>query len=127
MCLQAGPLLSPATLVIAKEFSLDLAKAGQVTVGWQIFGVAVSVPFWGPIINKIGRRLPFVLGGIFMLIGGCIVASAKTSTALIAGRAIIGIGMGPAECLAGALVGDLFFVVGCFLTGLMLSCSDEFL
>ena len=71
----AGPLLSPATLVIADEFSLSLAKAGQATVGWQIFGVAVSstsgiycyeadlvrgkvsVPLWGPIMNKIGRRV----------------------------------------------------------------------
>ena len=48
-----------------------------------------------------------------MLIGGCIVASAKSDIALIAGRAIIGIGMGPAECLSGALIGDMFFVVSC--------------
>lgn len=52
-----------------------------------------------------------VLGGILMAVGGIVTATAQTHTALVAGRAILGIGMGPSECLAGALVGDLFYVV----------------
>lgn len=46
-----------------------------------------------------------------MAIGGVISAAAKTHTTLLVGRVLVGIGMSPAECLAGILVADLFYVV----------------
>lgn len=50
-----------------------------------------------------------------MAVGGVVTAVAKTHVQLLAGRALVGIGMAPAECLAGVLVADLFYLVSCFL------------
>lgn len=49
-----------------------------------------------------------------MAIGGVVSAAATNHTMLVAGRVLVGIGMSPAECLAGVLVADLFFVVSSF-------------
>jgi MFS family permease len=46
-----------------------------------------------------------------MAIGGVVTAAAQTHVQLLAGRALVGIGMAPAECLAGVLVADLFYLV----------------
>lgn len=46
-----------------------------------------------------------------MAVGGVISAAATSHTMLVAGRVLVGIGMAPAECLAGVLVADLFYVV----------------
>jgi hypothetical protein len=50
-----------------------------------------------------------------MAVGGVVTAAAKTHVQLLAGRALVGIGMAPAECLAGVLVADLFYLVSFFL------------
>lgn len=46
-----------------------------------------------------------------MAVGSFVAAAAKTYTTLVVGRVLIGLGMGPAECLSGAVIGDLFYVV----------------
>lgn len=51
-----------------------------------------------------------------MAIGGVISAAATSHTMLVAGRVLVGIGMAPAECLAGVLVADLFYVVSVYFS-----------
>lgn len=62
-----------------------------------------------------------------MAIGGVISAAATSHTMLVAGRVLVGIGMSPAECLAGVLVADLFFVVRKSSVKHMLASLQSFL
>lgn len=116
---------------------MELLEARSFGLRAQI-SFQISLPLWSPIMMKCGRRVirlsprnltypgilltvhhpqpAFLAGAVLMVIGAVVTACATTQNTLIAGRAILGIGMGPAECLAVALVADLFYVVSSALS-----------
>ena len=67
-----------------------------------------SVPIWGRLSDLYGRRRMY-LGGIAVFLAGSVLAGAATSmTALIAARALQGIGAGAVVPLSMTIVGELY-------------------
>ncbi|WP_421762145.1 multidrug effflux MFS transporter [Devosia sp.] len=80
----------------------------ELTVSGYLLGFAIGQLFWGPLSDRLGRKLPLLLGvGIFVLgAAGCALSS--DATQLIVWRIVQALGASAAVVLARAMVRDLF-------------------
>ncbi|MDP9443042.1 MAG: MFS transporter [Actinomycetota bacterium] len=85
---------------------------GASLLAWVVTGylltTAVSVPLWGKAADLTSRRGLYITATIVFLAASVWVALAPSMPALLAGRAVQGIGTGGLMALTPTLVGDLF-------------------
>lgn len=91
------------------ESSLHVSQAlAQYTVSAYLLGMAISVLFFGPLSDKMGRKF-FILLGLGLNFMGCIVCfRAHSGDSLLTGRLIQGIGAGASMGAIRAVVSDCF-------------------
>jgi SP family galactose:H+ symporter-like MFS transporter len=91
-------VISGALLFIRTEFALSPTMQG-VVAGIALVGAAVGAAFAGSLSDRFGRRLVLVVTGLVFVIGAIIAALAPGTPVLLAGRVIVGVGIGFASML----------------------------
>lgn len=97
----------PGFPAIAKDLNVSIADVGLSLTSYFI-GISVGQLFYGPIIDRFGRKAPLIFGLSLYTVAAIICALAPTVHWLIALRALLALG-GCAGMVAGrAIVRDLF-------------------
>jgi SP family galactose:H+ symporter-like MFS transporter len=91
-------VISGALLFIRTEFDLSPTMQG-VVAGIALVGAALGAAFAGSLSDRFGRRLVLLVTGIVFVVGAVVAAIASTTATLLAGRVIVGIGIGFASML----------------------------
>src|SRR5580704_12598046 len=91
-------VISGALLFIRTEFGLSPTMQG-VVAGIALIGAAVGAAFAGSLSDRFGRRLVLLVTGVVFVVGAVVAAIASTTATLLAGRVIVGIGIGFASML----------------------------
>ncbi len=100
-------LYLPALPGLAAELNSPMVRT-QATLSALIFAFGLSQLLLGPMADRFGRR-PVLLGGLSLMVAASIgSALAADIDALVAWRALQGVGMGAAVVCARAMVRDLY-------------------
>ena len=91
-------VISGALLFIRTEFDLSPTMQG-VVAGIALVGAALGAAFAGSLADRFGRRLVLFYTGVVFVVGAVLAALAPTTSTLLAGRVIVGIGIGFASML----------------------------
>ena len=70
-------------------------------------GQMASLVVVSPLMDRLGRRRPILIGSIIILVGVALQASAQNATMFIIGRVILGFGNNIQECSSLVLVSEL--------------------
>ena len=104
-----GPIMSPATGVIAKQMNVSIAKAA-LPGGYPLMTAALGgfiAQAWAPILGK----RSFYLASTAILFSSTVwSAQVTTFNSLLAARTFQGFGTGAYESIVISSIGDLFFV-----------------
>jgi len=91
-------VISGALLFIRTEFALSPTMQG-VVAGIALAGAAFGAAFAGSLADRFGRRLVLLVTGVVFVVGAVLAALAPTTSILLAGRVIVGVGIGFASML----------------------------
>jgi SP family galactose:H+ symporter-like MFS transporter len=91
-------VISGALLFIRTQFDLTPTMQG-VVAGIALVGAAVGAAFAGSLADRFGRRLVLFYTGVVFVVGAVLAALATTTSTLLAGRVIVGVGIGFASML----------------------------
>jgi len=80
----------------------------ELTLSLFLLGFAISQLFYGPISDRIGRKLPLMIGVMLFIIGSIICSATPTFWGLCAGRVVQGIGAGAGLSLARVMLRDCY-------------------
>ena len=98
-------VIAPLLADIAGDLGVSIERAA-LAVGIYGLAVAITAPFGGALSDRVGRRRAILAGlGVFAL-GGAASAAAPSLAALLAGRALCGLGAGTFLPAAYSWVGD---------------------
>ena len=86
-------VVSGALLLIKEEFSLS-SLWQELFVSTTIGAAAIFALISGPLNENLGRRLVIVIASVVFTIGAAIMAFAYNKWMLLAGRAVVGAGIG---------------------------------
>jgi SP family galactose:H+ symporter-like MFS transporter len=86
-------VISGAVLFITKQFALSTFPT-ELVVAVVLLGAAFGALTGGRLADKLGRRLTLLLTSIIFILGALICAFAGSLSMLIAGRVIVGLGIG---------------------------------
>ena len=78
------------------------------TISGYLIGFSVGQLFWGPIADRLGRRLPVALGLLLFIAGSAGCALSTNAASLIAWRGVQAVGACASVVLARAMVRDLY-------------------
>lgn len=97
----------PALPQIGHDLGADVGTV-QLTLSVFLLGLAVGQAFYGPIVDRWGRRRPLLIGlGVFVVACvGC--AQARTMTSLLGWRLVMALGGAASMVVPRAVVRDLF-------------------
>ncbi|KUJ14242.1 MFS general substrate transporter [Mollisia scopiformis] len=102
-------IMTNALPTIAKDFGISNAGYAWIGSAYMLsFGAAL--PMWANFSNICGRRAVLITTATIFLIGTIVAGLSRSNAALIAGRAVQGIGAGGLSVLANIVVGDVFTV-----------------
>jgi fucose permease len=91
---------------ITTRFGVSKAEAGSLFT-LMSFGILVASLIFGPIVDRIGYRMPLVLATALVAFGLLIIALGDSLLAVSTGIALIGFGGGIVNGAANALVADI--------------------
>jgi SP family galactose:H+ symporter-like MFS transporter len=91
-------VISGALLFIRTEFGLSPALQGLVA-GIALIGAAAGAAVAGGLSDRFGRRMVIMSTGLVFIAGALISALAPSLSVLLAGRVIVGVGIGVASML----------------------------
>ena len=107
----AGPMAIDMYLPALPMIARDLhATQGQAELSMTTFflGLMLGQPFYGPLSDRFGRRLP-LFGGMMLFVAASIACSMATNApVLIAGRFLQGLGSGSAIAISAATIRDRY-------------------
>ena len=97
----------PALPQIARDMAVDVGTV-QLTLSVFLLGIAVGQAFYGPIVDRWGRRLPLLVGLVVFVIAcvGC--GLARSMTALLGWRLVMALGGAASMVVPRAVVRDYF-------------------
>lgn len=86
------------------------ANAGLIalTISGYLIGFSLGQLAWGPVSDRIGRRLPIAIGLVLFIIGSAGCAESHSAGMLIGWRIVQAIGASASVVLARAMVRDLY-------------------
>ena len=103
-----------ATVVATAMPTVIADLSGLELYGWvgsiYMLATTVTIPLWGKLSDLRGRKQVMLIGLSVFLLGSVASGMAPTMTALIAFRAIQGIGAGALQPIAMTIIGDIFTV-----------------
>jgi len=80
----------------------------QLTVTCYMIGIFISQLFMGVLSDRYGRRRTILCGIPIFMLGSILCVISHTSTMLLAGRVLQGLGIGGVGVMAGAVIADAF-------------------
>lgn len=86
----------------------DLGGASALTITGFLIGFAIAQLVWGPISDRIGRRIPLALGALLFLAGSIGCALSTSMEMVIAFRVVQAVGACVGPMLSRAMVRDLY-------------------
>jgi DHA1 family bicyclomycin/chloramphenicol resistance-like MFS transporter len=92
---------------IAKDLGSTMSMV-QITLAVFLLGLAVGQVLWGTLSDRVGRRLPLVLGCVLLAGTAATCAAAHSIHTLIAARFLMGLGASAGVVVSRAVVRDLF-------------------
>ncbi len=103
----SSDIYTPSVPAIAHHFSTSMSNV-QLSMAIYMLGIALSLFFYGPISDGIGRRKPLIVGLFIMLAGTVVCLFATSATMLLIGRFIQGCGAGAGTGLWRSIFRDIF-------------------
>jgi DHA1 family bicyclomycin/chloramphenicol resistance-like MFS transporter len=100
-------LYLPALPTLTAELGADEA-AGQLSLSLCMIGLAVGQLLVGPLTDRVGRRLPLLVGNIVFAVSAGLCALAPSIGVLLALRLVGGLAGGAGIVIARAMVRDLY-------------------
>ncbi len=100
-------LFLPAIPVVKAELGLSEAQA-QLAFGISFFTMGIATLFYGPLADRLGRRLVLLSGLFLFLTGSVVLILADSFGLLLTGRVIQAAGAGCGLTLVRAIVRDAF-------------------
>ncbi len=80
----------------------------QKILTWNFIGLCISGPFYGPISDAYGRRVPLLSALLLFFIGSFLTCMAENYDVLLIGRILQGLGSGGCFTIGTALIFDLY-------------------
>jgi MFS transporter, SP family, galactose:H+ symporter len=99
-------VISGAVLFIAKEFALD-NRLQSFTISVVLIGCICGSAVAGSVADRIGRRPTLFWAGVVFLFGALISALTPNDTILLAGRFVVGIGIGFSSVVAPLYISEV--------------------
>jgi sugar porter (SP) family MFS transporter len=99
-------VISGAILFITKEFDLT-TRLQAFTISVVLLGCMLGAVLAGGIADRIGRRRTLLAAGIVFLVGALISAFTPNEMVLLAGRFIVGIGIGFSSVVAPLYISEV--------------------
>lgn len=90
---------------ISSNLNISPAHASDLTF-YMLYGVAISMLFYGPLSDMFGRRKIILFSLIISALGALTTACAHNQDFLIGGRVLTGIGSGGAPVIARCIISD---------------------
>ncbi len=100
-------IYSPSVPAIAQALHTHLGLV-QWTMAIYMLGVALSLLFYGPLSDSIGRKKPLIIGLSLVLLGNVICLLSRNINTLLIGRFVQGCGAGACAGLWRAIFRDVF-------------------
>ena len=97
----------PSLPAIAAGLKADPAQA-QTTVAAFLAGMAVGQPFYGPWSDRIGRRIPLILGAVIFIAGSAACALATSIEFMLVARFVQALGACAGGVVSRAIIRDRF-------------------
>ena len=86
-------VISGALLFIKKQFGLSVFRQ-ELVVSVVLVGAALAALGGGRLADKFGRRATLLLTAVIFVVGAVLCAAAPSAAMLVAGRIIVGLGIG---------------------------------
>ncbi|HCX85940.1 MAG TPA: Bcr/CflA family drug resistance efflux transporter [Micrococcales bacterium] len=102
----ATDLYLPAFPAMATDLGTD-ATAIQLTLTAFLVGMAAGQLIFGPLSDRLGRRVPLVVGAVVFVLSSLVVAFAPTIGVLVAARLVQGLAGSAGMVLGRAIISDL--------------------
>jgi sugar porter (SP) family MFS transporter len=99
-------VISGAILFISKDFALS-THLQEFTISVVLIGCILGAAVAGTVADLIGRRLTLLVAGIIFLIGALISAFTPNEGILLAGRFVVGIGIGFSSVVAPLYISEV--------------------
>lgn len=90
------------------QMHLDLNGNVELTITGFLIGFAIAQLVWGPISDRVGRRVPLIIGVALFVIGSAMCALSGSISQIIAWRIVQAVGACTGPMIARAMVRDLF-------------------
>lgn len=100
-------VITTALPTIAEQFKITNSGYAWVGSAYLITNAAF-IPCWGRISDVFGRKPTLLVASAYFLAGSIISALAPNAAALIAGRAVQGLGGGGMGALVNVVISDIF-------------------
>ena len=103
----ASDIYAPSLSAISRQLHSPINQA-QWSMAIYMLGVALSLLFYGPLSEGLGRKWTLVTGLCIMLVGSIMAFFAPSIEALILSRLVQGLGAGACQGLVRAIFRDVF-------------------
>ena len=97
----------PALPTLVTDLHTDIGRV-ELTISSFLIGFSLGQLFWGPISDRIGRRLPIAAGLILFIVGSFGCAYSETIGQMLAWRVVQAVGACAGPVLARAMARDLY-------------------
>lgn len=99
-------VISGAILFITKDFALD-ARLEAFTISVVLIGCMAGAVVAGGIADRIGRRITLLIAGVVFFAGAIVSALAPDEGILLAGRFVVGVGIGLSSVVAPLYISEV--------------------
>lgn len=106
--IMAETIFLPAFLELSYDFSVNIVYI-ESAYGYFFYSYGLSMFFYGPISDRYGRKVAFLLGSFCSLVGISLLYFSQSYGQLVSGILILGLGFGAGSMLCRAVARDLFF------------------
>jgi len=101
-------IMLPALGEIGSDLQLPEANDQQLVITFYLFGFATGQIVFGPISDRLGRKLPLYAGLLIFAVASVLASIASSPETMFAARALQGFGAGAPRILAIAIIRDRF-------------------
>ena len=97
----------PALPTLVDELHTDIGLV-ELTISTFLIGFSIGQLFWGPISDRLGRRLPIAAGLLLFIVGSIGCATSASIGQMLGWRVVQAVGACAGPVLARAMVRDLY-------------------